>query len=610
MKKTVQPTDSPNPKFDFDGLDKEILLAGGERSEDPNCKGADGMTMFDMPNSEDNLITVLLPKKNIRNIGAHSLVKIGSRGKENGGDGRIYRGIVVAGPFHEPDGIRADSSMMITTTIHGTIFMPNFHGKVMIELIGEIVDDVLMPPRFRPLPNSPVFVLSKEETAKALKVDADPGIALGMAIGHEAIEVKIPSNKKTVLPRHLGILGTTGGGKSTTVSGLMAQFQQKNIATIVIDTEGEYTHIDKPTEDENMKRLLKMRGIAAVGIKKVKVLHMIDRQTRAKAPTKIEPFTMTFSTLSPYAAADILGLNDAQFGRFFKAYDAAKLILKDLGVYPKKGEEDAASQINEFDSGWPSMTISLLIDVSSLILSKITSSDYTPFNAALKVHRQKVDVRINAVQTDNESSWLALLSKLWQLHRTNVFDNKGAKPISFESLIEPGTVTIVDLSDSDSTMINNIVIAHLLRGVQEVQERAYDEAVKKDKQPTPVSVIIEEAHEFLSREKIGKMSNLFEQVARIARRGRKRWLGLVFVTQLPQHLPDEVLGLINSFVLHKINDANVVSRLKRSIGGVDESLWNKLPNLAPGQAIVSTPSLSRSLLVAIDPTPCKLLMVD
>jgi DNA helicase HerA-like ATPase len=108
----------------------------------------------------------------------------------------------------------------------------------------------------------------------------------------------------------------------------------------------------------------------------------------------------------------------------------------------------------------------------------------------------------------------------------------------------------------------------------------------------------------LSSDKIAKMSNLFQQVARIARRGRKRWLGLVFVTQLPQHLPDEVLGLINSFILHKISDANVVSRLKRSIGGVDNNLWSRLPNLAPGQAIVSTPSLSRSMLVAIDPSPC------
>jgi hypothetical protein len=80
------------------------------------------------------------------------------------------------------------------------------------------------------------------------------------------------------------------------------------------------------------------------------------------------------------------------------------------------------------------------------------------------------------------------------------------------------------------------------------------------------------------------MENLFQQVARIARRSRKRWLGLVFVTQLSQHLPDEVLALINNFVLHKITDANVISRLRRTAGGIDESLWDRLPSLAQGQS--------------------------
>ena len=56
-------------------------------------------------------------------------------------------------------------------------------------------------------------------------------------------------------------------------------------------------------------------------------------------------------------------------------------------------------------------------------------------------------------------------------------------------------------------------------------------------------IVIEEAHEFLSAERIEKMDTLFQQVARIAKRGRKRWLGLVFVTQLPQHLPRQVFGL-------------------------------------------------------------------
>jgi len=56
--------------------------------------------------------------------------------------------------------------------------------------------------------------------------------------------------------------------------------------------------------------------------------------------------------------------------------------------------------------------------------------------------------------------------------------------------------------------------------------------------------------------------------------------GLLFVTQLPQHLPDEVLGLINNFILHKISDGGVVDRLRKSISGIDKSQWGMLPGLA------------------------------
>jgi len=122
--------------------------------------------------------------------------------------------------------------------------------------------------------------------------------------------------------------------------------------------------------------------------------------------------------------------------------------------------------------------------------------------------------------------------------------------------------------------------------------------------------VIEEAHEFLSAERIDKMPILFQQVARIAKRGRKRWLGLVFVTQLPQHLPAQVFGLVNSYVLHKITDPQVVSTLRRTVSGIDDSLWKRLPGLAPGQAIVSFPHMTRPLLVSIDPTPAKLRLVD
>jgi DNA helicase HerA-like ATPase len=214
----------------------------------------------------------------------------------------------------------------------------------------------------------------------------------------------------------------------------------------------------------------------------------------------------------------------------------------------------------------------------------------------------------------NVSSWHKVQGSLSRLLRLGVFDT--GQPPDYKMMTQPGRVTIVDLSDTDSAKVNNLVISEILRGLhlrQDENYREYEKQVKQGKTNATmkkVEVVIEEAHEFLSAERIRQMPVLFQQVARIARRGRKRWLGLMFVTQLPQHLPDEVLGLINNYILHKIADANVISRLKRSVGGVEDGLWTRLPNLAPGQAIVSAASLARPLLVAIDPTSCKLRMID
>ena len=75
---------------------------------------------------------------------------------------------------------------------------------------------------------------------------------------------------------------------------------------------------------------------------------------------------------------------------------------------------------------------------------------------------------------------------------------------------------------------------------------------------------------------------------------------------LPQHLPRQVFGLVNSYVLHKITDPQVVSTLERTVSGIENGLWRRLSGLAPGQAIVSFPHMTRPLLVTVDPTPARL----
>jgi uncharacterized protein len=598
-------------------LDSDIAKAGGPIKL-PN-DGRVGVTMFDSGSSKDNLITVVVPKKDLSKVPSQALVRIESAQRDDGGDGKIYQGIVVQGPFYEPDGLKADASIILTTAAQGVTFMPKYHGRVIVEILGEVIGDATIPPRFRPLPNSPVFPLSPEEAKAALKLEGD--LVLGTAIGHHDMEIKIPSNTKSVLPRHEGILGTTGGGKSTTVSGSVHQYQKAGLATILVDTEGEYTHIDQPTEDKNMLQALERRGLKAEGVKNTQVLRLVGRETTNPNHPNKKEFTLHFDQLSPYSVMEILDFSEAQQQRYLKAYDIAKSIMRSLKIFPASSEEESALyELDELQSGYPRLTLATMYDVINICQRKTGKEDLGDkangynlrlYSSQLRGHEEEVLKAINAEKElpGNVFSWRALQGLLSRFLRLKIFDNPNASPFNFKELTTPGKVTIIDLHDTDSPAIRNLVIADLLKGLMEQQNQNYAPGKKEEDAPR-VMVILEEAHEFLSSQRIKQMPTLYDQVARIARRGRKRWLGLTFVTQLPQHLPDEVLALINNFILHKISDAGVISRLKRSIGSVDESMWNKLTSLSSGQAVVSYTHMRRAMLTAIDPTPCKLLMIE
>ncbi len=627
------PVSRPVPESALMGLESAIEAMGGPWQASAEYEGAVGRTTFDLPSSEDNLVTVVLSREHIDQgtIGSQSIVRIKSgvppaepanqnqpdrqSGRQSSMVRRDYLGVVVSGPFAEPDGLRGDAPVIITTAARGGVLTPPYHGRVHVEIMGEEVDGGLVPPRFRPLPNSPVFLLSRDEIVQALGLEGD--LRLGLVLGYSDIEVKIPASDKHVLPRHTGILGTTGGGKSTTVARLIAEAQANGYAVVVLDVEGEYTQIDQPTADPRMLAALSQRGLEPRGVPNTVLYHLVGRDTANPLHPRRREFCLQFARLSPYTIKELLNLTDAQIQRFDQAYDVAKQVLRDLDIFPKKGDpqqEQMAMELDEFERGYPRLTLSYLLDIVMGFLHVVSKQEGEPrfFNPEFHERAESVMKRIRAVRTENAPSWRVLHTKLWQLKRLGVFDSvsENMRPMIYKNLLKPGRVSILDLSDTDSTVLNNLVIADLLMGLQEAQDKLYEDAQRTGEAIPKVLVIIEEAHEFLSDERIEKMPVLFEQVARIAKRGRKRWMGLVFVTQLPQHLPSQVFGLINNYIIHKITDSAVISKLQRTVPGIDDSQWRRLAALAPGQAIVSFAHMARPLMVSVDPAPCRLRMVD
>jgi DNA helicase HerA-like ATPase len=601
----------PVPVSAVKAIASDAEAAGGAFQEPEWQQGRVGTTMFDMPSSKDGTLAVLMPQENIDFIPNQSLVRIKS--KELDGSFRTYLGAVVEGPFSEPDGLKADATPLVVSATNGAMLLPTYHGRAQVEILGEEIDPenrpgVMMPPRFRPRPNSPVFPLDESEIADALKITGD--IRLGIAEGFENLEVAIPNDRK-VFPRHLGILGTTGGGKSTTVSCLIYEAQKVGSAVIIFDTEGEYCAINEETKEENMLAQAKRLGLKRSGVEQTSLYHLVGRETNNPGHPNVSEFSIGFNRLSPHAFKEILGLSDAQEERFFKAFDLTKEVLKELKIITPAQYNDAAMQVDEFLEGYPYMRLDHFYDVVAIIAAIVAKNDGRIYLKSADISSQEEAVRKFLNRQDlpkSFPSWYALQGKLNRLVRLGIFDI--GQELDFEKLIIPGNVSIIDLSDTDDSKVRNLVIAELLRGVQGMQEEKYKKAVTQGKQPNQTLIFIEEAHEFLSRERISQMPILFSQVARIAKRGRKRKLGLVFITQLPQHLPNEVIGLINNWILHKIADASVINRLKQGIGGLNDTQWGNLKSLAPGQAICSFVSMARALQVSIDPTPSKLLMID
>ncbi|CAA9559274.1 MAG: Bipolar DNA helicase HerA [uncultured Thermomicrobiales bacterium] len=597
---SVPAPDQPAQRLTDDGV-----AAGLDPWLPDTGNGVVGHTMYDLPSSEDGSITVLLPRDHIAATPSQALVRIAS------GDDRTYLGIVVAGPFAEPDGLRADASLIVTTSVRSQPFQPQYHGRVQVELLGEEINRVIQAPRFRPLPGSAVSVLDDEETAHVLQVSGD--IRLGRAVGHHDVPVGLPSRSKNILPRHLGIVGTTGGGKSTTVAGLLAEGQRAGLAIVLLDVEGEYTHVHEPTTDPTMVRLLAQDGRQPEGIPDTHLYRLVGRETTNEHHPNSHEFSLRFSDLSPYTVAEILELSEAQQERYFQAYELAKSLAADNRIRGLSRAVDTA-ELDDFEEGCPGVTLAVMRSLIGAFLSAADKGEPAINEPSIADASGVILGRVREAKPSHPVSWKALMGRLGRLHRLRVFDNSRgpAGPLDLDALLAPGRVNIFDLSDIDGTDLRNIVIADLLRGVQAAQERRYAayESHGDPEGPPRTLVIIEEAHEFLARNRVASMPVLFSQVERIAKRGRKRWLGLAFVTQLPQHLAPQVSALINNWVIHKVADPAAISDLRQSVSGIDDSLWRTVRGLAPGQAVIATGQMTRPVLTAIHPAAAQLRMVD
>jgi DNA helicase HerA-like ATPase len=121
--------------------------------------------------------------------------------------------------------------------------------------------------------------------------------------------------------------------------------------------------------------------------------------------------------------------------------------------------------------------------------------------------------------------------------------------------------------------------------------------------PSPVLVVLEEAHRYLGE---GATPLTRVSVNRLAREGRKYGTGLLLVTQRPSELPDTALAQCGTIISLRLSNSADQSKIRAALPDAVEGLAAILPSLRTGEAVVSGEALvlpARTLVDLPDPMP-------
>jgi len=577
-------------------------------------QGAIAFVHFDVTSPKNNIVEALVHQGDLIKIDRGLYVLIVSDE-----DQRRYSGRIVEGPFFDPDVLKRDSTpvqFIILNQGQGKrLSLPEYHGRIHVELLGEEVNGLLYPTTRRPRPASAVFSYQSSMMSDMLNLGGN--ILLGQLDTYKDVFVHIDGDHKNFLPRNVLTVGTVGSGKSNTDQVLIEETLAVGYAQVVVDPEGEYTLMDKPVEREDVQEALALHGREPRGITNLTVYR--PPLCASKRSDAIE-FSVPFDSLSQELIAEITDMNETQKTRFTFLYEQAVEVMRkkeaNRTLLPDPEEEANLSR------GYPGITLDFLLDIlnqefahyeykrweegpsKSKKSSKASKSDTADDSTDSALPPSEVNYygRIYSLKSligdyQDVSSYRALRKKLRELKLTNLFDRKDAPKLDMVRLSTPGHLTVIDMSDCDDQQVKNIIIADLLSRMYRYKMHLDEDANKQRR----VMLTLEEAHGFVSRENKGKMEQTLSQLQRIARRGRKRWLILHFVTQSPQHLPSELFELANNKIIHQTTGTENLRVLKLAAGTINEGIWDDVPSLGIGRAIVVSSQYPHPIIVRIRP---------
>lgn len=488
---------------------------------------------------------------------------------------------------------------------------------VVAEPIGTVDDESFHAGNtLLPSPTEPVSIAEQDTLNKIFYDDKRYTFPMGKLVQNKEVDLKINGN--VFFGKHIGIVGSTGSGKSCTVAKILQEAvgisdgtniyasEQKNAHIIIFDIHSEYKAAFNLEENQKF-------SLNYLDVEKLKLPYWLMNSEELESIFIESNEANSHNQISQFRRAVILNkekhnptLNRVTYDTpvYFNIEEVYNYIsnmneeviskIADQEQLPKIIDEEnhqveIHDRVRYFEKKYK------FIPTSTAAASKASNG---PFNGEFNRFLSRLENKIN----DRRLGFLMKPQKEdGTEYKSNDFDEILKQ---FLGYLNKANISIIDLSgvpfevlSITVSLISRIIFDFCFHFSKLKHE-------KNEVNDVPFMIVCEEAHNYVPKNGNVDYASSKKSIERIAKEGRKYGISLMVVSQRPSEVSDTIFAQCNNFIALRLTNTTDQLYIKNLLPNNTNAIADVLPTLQPGQCLIVGDASPIPAIVQLDkPNP-------
>lgn len=462
------------------------------------------------------------------------------------------------------------------------------------------------------IPPKDVFPATIEEIKKIYEESIEPKESFTFSSLSSNPTVKVPVNGNKFFNKHIAIVGSTGSGKSHTLSSIIQKavsekdggFSLNNSHVIIFDIHSEYKSAFPNANFIDISNLsLPYWLLNSEELEEI----LLDTGERDNYNQSSVFRKLVTENKKKHNSGHVKVFYDTPL--FFDITEVQN------ALYNLKNETKNSKSSNRYmiiDGSYSCTDSSTTVDTGVFLSEDEKLSKY--FEKEFEFHPTKNQnvTKGDYAEGTLDKFFVRFQEKINQDRLSFLFGSL-AKEISFEETLKnllgykadsKSNINVIDLSgvpfevlSITVSLISRLIFEH---GYFYKRLRCTTNPFEQINNDVPILLVYEEAHKYVPNSELVKYRSSKKSIERIAKEGRKYGVTLLLASQRPSEISETIFSQCNNFIAMRLTNPVDQSYVKKLLPDSLGSLVDKMTSLKQGDALLVGESIILPSIVTID----------